>query len=171
MSQSAIAPRLGGSGGRNPVKKRTFLFAEKMRRRVDFPIPAAAAKTMIGSGRRRIAAINAAGLRIPIAVLVDEGSGGERFLWLSTEREAADNLISACDKSPSRVAVCVEEGMISAVHRRVERLHFRSAPGGRANTLYSTEPPAVRDASLVALPYHLWANRAPWLDASMGGRA
>jgi uncharacterized protein len=27
--------------------------------------------------------------------------------------------------------------------------------------LYSTEPPAARDASLVALPYHLWANRTP----------
>jgi DUF1680 family protein len=26
--------------------------------------------------------------------------------------------------------------------------------------LYSTEPPAARDAQLVAVPYHLWANRA-----------
>ena len=30
-----------------------------------------------------------------------------------------------------------------------------------AGALYSTEPPAARDAPLVALPYHLWANRAP----------
>jgi DUF1680 family protein len=37
----------------------------------------------------------------------------------------------------------------------------RLVPGGEANTLYSTEPPAARDASLIALPYHLWANRAP----------
>src|ERR1700733_6933812 len=102
MSQSAIAPRLGGAGGRNPVKKPTFLFAEKMRRRVDFPIPAAAAKTMIGSGRRRIAAINAAGLRIPTNSLSGERTGGDLSLCLSTEREPADNLISACDKRPSR---------------------------------------------------------------------
>src|ERR1700727_510985 len=102
MSHSAIAPRLGGSGGRNPVKKRTFLFAEKMRRRVDFPIPAAAAKTMIGSGRRRIAAINAAGLRISTNSLSGEGAGGDLILWLSTEPEAANILISACDKRPSR---------------------------------------------------------------------
>jgi hypothetical protein len=36
----------------------------------------------------------------------------------------------------------------------------RLAPGGRADALYSTQPPAARDASLIALPYHLWANRA-----------
>jgi uncharacterized protein len=32
---------------------------------------------------------------------------------------------------------------------------------GKEGALYSTEPPAARDAALVALPYHLWANRAP----------
>jgi DUF1680 family protein len=26
---------------------------------------------------------------------------------------------------------------------------------------YSTEPPATHGASLVALPYYLWANRTP----------
>ncbi|HXE24897.1 MAG TPA: beta-L-arabinofuranosidase domain-containing protein [Roseiarcus sp.] len=36
----------------------------------------------------------------------------------------------------------------------------RLAPGREA-ALYSTEPPAARAAALVALPYHLWANRAP----------
>jgi hypothetical protein len=37
--------------------------------------------------------------------------------------------------------------------------------------LYSTAPPAAHDASLVALPYYLWANRSARLDAGMGGRA
>ena len=35
----------------------------------------------------------------------------------------------------------------------------RLVPGEETSTLYSPEPPATRDASLVALPYHLWANR------------
>jgi DUF1680 family protein len=37
----------------------------------------------------------------------------------------------------------------------------RLVPGKESGALYSTEPPAAHDASLVALPYHLWANRAP----------
>jgi hypothetical protein len=37
----------------------------------------------------------------------------------------------------------------------------RLVPGKESGALYSTEPPATRDAQLVALPYHLWANRAP----------
>ena len=37
----------------------------------------------------------------------------------------------------------------------------RLAPGNAAAALYSTEPPAAENAALVALPYHLWANRAP----------
>ena len=37
----------------------------------------------------------------------------------------------------------------------------RLVPGEQAGALYSTEPPAAHDASLVALPYHLWANRTP----------
>jgi DUF1680 family protein len=37
----------------------------------------------------------------------------------------------------------------------------RLAPGGRENALYSTTPPATREAQLTALPYHLWANREP----------
>jgi uncharacterized protein len=37
----------------------------------------------------------------------------------------------------------------------------RLVPGKGAGALYSTEPPAAEDAALVALPYHLWANRAP----------
>jgi uncharacterized protein len=37
----------------------------------------------------------------------------------------------------------------------------RLVPGKESGALYSTEPPATRDAELVALPYHLWANRAP----------
>jgi DUF1680 family protein len=37
----------------------------------------------------------------------------------------------------------------------------RLVPGEQAGALYSTEPPTAHDASLVALPYHLWANRAP----------
>jgi hypothetical protein len=49
-----------------------------------------------------MAAINLAGLRIPTNSLSGEGTGGDLILWLSTEREAADILISACDKRPSR---------------------------------------------------------------------
>jgi uncharacterized protein len=37
----------------------------------------------------------------------------------------------------------------------------RLVPGGEAGRLYSIEPPATRDAALAALPYYLWANRAP----------
>ena len=37
----------------------------------------------------------------------------------------------------------------------------RLVPGEQAGALYSTEPPSAHDASLVALPYHLWANRTP----------
>jgi DUF1680 family protein len=37
----------------------------------------------------------------------------------------------------------------------------RLVPSEQADALYSTEPPAAQDASLVALPYHLWANRTP----------
>ena len=37
----------------------------------------------------------------------------------------------------------------------------RLVPGKDAEALYSTQPPAAEDAALVALPYHLWANRAP----------
>jgi DUF1680 family protein len=37
----------------------------------------------------------------------------------------------------------------------------RLVPGKESGALYSTEPPAAQDAPLVALPYHLWANRAP----------
>jgi len=37
----------------------------------------------------------------------------------------------------------------------------RLVPGEELGALYSTEPPATRDASLIALPYHLWANRTP----------
>ena len=37
----------------------------------------------------------------------------------------------------------------------------RLVPGKEPGALYSTEPPAAHDASLIALPYHLWANRAP----------
>jgi len=37
----------------------------------------------------------------------------------------------------------------------------RLVPGKGAGALYSTDPPAAEDAVLVALPYHLWANRAP----------
>jgi DUF1680 family protein len=42
----------------------------------------------------------------------------------------------------------------------LKALAKRLAPG-KEGALYSTEPPAARDAALVALPYHLWANRAP----------
>jgi DUF1680 family protein len=37
----------------------------------------------------------------------------------------------------------------------------RLVPGKGGGALYSTEPPAAEDAALVALPYHLWANRGP----------
>jgi DUF1680 family protein len=37
----------------------------------------------------------------------------------------------------------------------------RLVPGNEPGALYSTERPATRDAPLVALPYHLWANRRP----------
>jgi uncharacterized protein len=37
----------------------------------------------------------------------------------------------------------------------------RLVPAENAGALYSTEPPAADNAQLVALPYHLWANRAP----------
>ena len=36
----------------------------------------------------------------------------------------------------------------------------RLVPGKEGDALYSTAPPAAHDASLVALPYYLWANRA-----------
>jgi hypothetical protein len=71
-----------------------------------------------------MAAINLAGLRIPIEVLVGEGSGDDRVLRLSTEGGAVDNLISACDKRPSRVSICVRTRMISVAYRRVEETSF-----------------------------------------------
>ena len=37
----------------------------------------------------------------------------------------------------------------------------RLAPGDDAGKLYSTVPPAAQGVVLTALPYHLWANRAP----------
>ncbi len=37
----------------------------------------------------------------------------------------------------------------------------RLAPGDTNEALYSTTPPATREAELTALPYHLWANREP----------
>ena len=37
----------------------------------------------------------------------------------------------------------------------------RLVPGKGGGALYSTERPAARDTALVALPYHLWANRTP----------
>ena len=37
----------------------------------------------------------------------------------------------------------------------------RLVPRDQASALYSTEPPEAHDASLTALPYHLWANRTP----------
>jgi len=36
----------------------------------------------------------------------------------------------------------------------------RLVPGKGSGALYSTEPPAAEDVTLVAIPYHLWANRA-----------
>jgi uncharacterized protein len=49
----------------------------------------------------------------------------------------------------------------------------RLVPSKESGPLYSTEPPAARDASLVAVPYHLWANRAPgsmqiWVSELVG---
>jgi DUF1680 family protein len=37
----------------------------------------------------------------------------------------------------------------------------RLAPGDSDRALYSTTPPATREAQLTALPYYLWANREP----------
>jgi hypothetical protein len=37
----------------------------------------------------------------------------------------------------------------------------RLVPGDGAGKLYSTAPPAGRDAVLTAVPYCLWANREP----------
>ena len=37
----------------------------------------------------------------------------------------------------------------------------RLVPGDAEGALYSTAPPAARDAALTALPYYLWANREP----------
>ena len=49
----------------------------------------------------------------------------------------------------------------------------RLVPGNGSVALYSTEPPGTEDAAIVALPYHLWANRAPgsmqvWLAEGEG---
>jgi DUF1680 family protein len=45
---------------------------------------------------------------------------------------------------------------------------------GDDGALYSTAPPATQNASLTALPYHLWANREPgsmqvWIAEAGGG--
>jgi uncharacterized protein len=48
-------------------------------------------------------------------------------------------------------------GGVMTVTARGKRL----VPGKAPEALYSTEPPAAEDAALVALPYYLWANRAP----------
>src|SRR5580658_3680715 len=45
---------------------------------------------------------------------------------------------------------------VMTLNARAKRL----VPGEEAGALYSTEPPTAEDAALVALPYHLWANRA-----------
>ena len=37
----------------------------------------------------------------------------------------------------------------------------RLVPREQDGALYSTEPPEAEDASFIALPYHLWANRTP----------
>jgi DUF1680 family protein len=37
----------------------------------------------------------------------------------------------------------------------------RLIPGDRGAALYSPAPPAAQEATLTALPYHLWANREP----------
>ena len=37
----------------------------------------------------------------------------------------------------------------------------RLVPGDATCALYSTTPPAAKDATLTALPYYLWANREP----------
>jgi uncharacterized protein len=47
-------------------------------------------------------------------------------------------------------------GGVVTLKARAKRL----VPGKRAGSLYSTEPPAAEDVALIALPYHLWANRA-----------
>jgi uncharacterized protein len=48
-------------------------------------------------------------------------------------------------------------GGVMTLKARAKRL----VPANGAGALYSTEPPSVEDAALIALPYHLWANRAP----------
>jgi DUF1680 family protein len=48
-------------------------------------------------------------------------------------------------------------GGVMTLTASAKRLVSRKSSGA----LYSTEPPAVEDAALVALPYYLWANRAP----------
>jgi DUF1680 family protein len=47
-------------------------------------------------------------------------------------------------------------GGVMTLKARAKRL----VPGKGNGALYSTEPPASEEAALVALPYHLWANRA-----------
>jgi DUF1680 family protein len=37
----------------------------------------------------------------------------------------------------------------------------RLVPGEAGGALYSTTPPAIRDDTLIAIPYYLWANRQP----------
>ena len=37
----------------------------------------------------------------------------------------------------------------------------RRVPDKESGALYTTEPPAVHDTSLIALPYHLWVNCTP----------
>jgi uncharacterized protein len=44
---------------------------------------------------------------------------------------------------------------VMTLNARAKRL----VPSKGAGALYSAEPPAAQDAALVALPYHLWANR------------
>ena len=48
-------------------------------------------------------------------------------------------------------------GGVMTLTASAKRLVSRKSSGA----LYSTEPPAAEDAALVALPYHLWANRGP----------
>ena len=48
-------------------------------------------------------------------------------------------------------------GGVMTLKARAKRLVSGKGDGA----LYSTEPPTAEDAALVALPYHLWANRAP----------
>ena len=54
----------------------------------------------------------------------------------------------------------MEDGSVRRRHDPEERARSGSFPP-MTGALYSTEPPAARQAELVALPYHLWANRAP----------